>query len=99
MKKTILILVAFALALAAFAAQPAGAIVPPRDCGTTTVKSKRYQIKTDQMRCRTAKRYARRYLRSRSRPSGFRCKNYKASQTKLAFRCERGVKTFFAIRR
>ncbi len=95
MKRTFLILAACVLAFAV--AQPAGAIVPPKDCGTTTVKSKRYQIKADQMRCSRAKDYARDYLRSRDRPSGYRCKNYRGS--KLKFRCQRGSKTFFAIKR
>ncbi len=86
------------LALTLGVAQPAGAIVPPRDCGFTTVGSKRYNIKADQLRCRTAKPHARRYLRTGRRPSGYKCKNYRGG-TKLKFRCERGVKTFFAIRR
>ncbi len=95
MKRTFLILAACVLVLAV--AQPAGAIVPPKDCGTTTVKSKRYQIKADQMRCSRAKDYARDYLRKRDRPRGYRCKNYSGS--KLKFRCQRGSKTFFAIKR
>jgi hypothetical protein len=76
----------------------AQAIVPPADCGTTTVKGKRYTIKADQIRCSTAKPHARRYLRTGRRPSGYRCRNYGGS-TKLKFRCERGVKVFFAIKR
>jgi len=77
---------------------PAQAIVPPRDCGTTTVKNKRYQIKADQLRCKTAKPHARRYLSTGRRPAGYRCKNYSGS-TKLKFRCERGSRVFFAIKR
>lgn len=77
---------------------PAQAIVPPTDCGTTTVKGKRYTIKADQIRCSTAKPHARGYLRTGRRPAGYRCKNYGGS-TKLKFRCERGVRVFFAIKR
>lgn len=95
MIRTFLVLATCLLALAV--AQPAGAIVPPKNCGTTTVKSKRYQIKADQMRCSRAKDYARDYLKSRDRPRGYRCRSYKGS--KLKFRCERGSKTFFAIKR
>ena len=95
--RTLLLLATCLLALAVAGAQPAGAIVPPKDCGMTTVKSKRYNIKSDQLRCRRARRYARRYLSSRRRPSGYRCQNYTGS--KIKFRCSRGVKTFFAIRR
>ncbi len=88
------------LALAAFAIVTAGAsaTVPPKNCGTMSVNAKRYQIKADQMRCTTAKTYSRRYLSSRSRPSGYRCTDFSAS-TKLKFRCAKGVRVFFAIKR
>lgn len=78
-------------------AQPAGAIVPPRNCGFTTVKGERYNVKADQLRCKTAVTYSRRYLSSRSRPSGYRCRNY--TGTALKFKCDRGTRSFFAIRR
>jgi hypothetical protein len=91
---------ALAVTAAAFAAlAPHGlAIVPPSNCGTLTVKAKRYTIKADQLRCATAKSHARRYLAARIKPRGYRCRNYGAG-TKLKFRCSRGVKVFFAIRR
>lgn len=76
----------------------AGAIVPPRDCGTLTAKGKRYNIKADQIRCRTARTYARRYLTFGRKPPGYRCRNY-GRQTKIKFRCSRGIRVFFAIRR
>ena len=95
--RTLLLLATCLLALAVAGAQPAGAIVPPKDCGMTTVKSKRYNIKSDQLRCRRARRYARTYLRTGRRPSGYRCRKY--SNTALKFRCTRGSKVFFAIRR
>ena len=65
-----------AVLAAALIAPGAGATVPPKNCGTITVKSKRYQIKADQMRCGTAKTYSRRYLSSHVRPSGYRCNGY-----------------------
>lgn len=74
------------------------AIVPPSDCGKMTVKGKRYNVKADQLRCRTARPHARRYLSTHTRPTGYRCRDY-GSQTKLKFRCSRGIKVFFAIRR
>ena len=86
------------VACAALAAPSAGAIVPPTDCGRLTVKSKRYDIKADQLRCATARSYASSYLKTGHRPTGYRCRNYGA-ETKLKFRCSRGVKVFFAIRR
>ena len=91
----VLSLVLVAVALSAGAA---GAIVPPTNCGMQHVSGKRYQIKADQLRCRTAKRYSRSYLSAGRRPSGYRCRNYRASQTKLKFRCAKGIHVFFAIR-
>ena len=85
------------VAIAAIAA-PSAAIVPPTDCGRLTVKAKRYTIKADQLRCVTARPHAARYLSSHRKPRGYRCRDYGA-ETKLKFRCARGVKTFFAIRR
>ena len=86
------------LVWAALIAPGAAATVPPKNCGMVTVKSKRFQIKADQMRCGTAKTYSRRYLRSHTRPSGYRCNDY-TSGTALRFRCSKRIKVFFAIRR
>jgi hypothetical protein len=87
-----------ALIVAGIMAPGTAATVPPKNCGTITVKGKRYQIKADQMRCDTAKTYSRRYLRRRARPSGYRCRSYSGG-TALKFRCSKRVKVFFAIRR
>jgi hypothetical protein len=91
---------AFVMTVATLAAlAPQGrAIVPPSDCGGLTVKAKRYTIKADQLRCATAKAHARRYLARKSRPNGYKCRDFDAA-TKLKFRCSRGIKVFFAIRR
>jgi hypothetical protein len=88
---------ASALALMLVAAPPAPAPVPPRDCGMLDVRAKRYNIKADQLRCKTAVPYARTYLGRRKKPKGFRCQNYSGG-TKLKFRCSKGVKVFFAIK-
>ena len=87
-----------ALVVAAVMAPATGATVPPKNCGKITVKSQRYQIKADQMRCDTAKTYSRRYLGRRARPSGYRCTNGSRGSA-LKFRCSKSVKVFFAIRR
>lgn len=92
------LLLVTACLMGALSADAARGIVPPQDCGTLNVKGRRYDVKADQIRCSTAKPYARRYLASSRRPSGYRCRNY-SSQTKLEFRCARGVKVFFAIKR
>lgn len=95
------IAIALTLALGALAlgAATAPAIVPPKNCGMERVSGHRFQIKADQLRCTTARRHSRRYLATGHRPSGYRCRNFRASQTKLRFRCAKGIKVFFAIRR
>jgi hypothetical protein len=87
-----------ALGLLAAAGPTARATVPPVDCGALTVKGKRYTVKADQIRCADARTHTRRYLGERRRPAGYRCADY-TSSTKLRFRCSKGVRVFFAIRR
>jgi hypothetical protein len=91
---------AFALAIAVLlvTAAPSPAPVAPRNCGMLTVKGQRYQVKADQIPCRRAKRWARGYLARHSHPSGYRCRSFDSS-TALEFRCTKGVRVFFAIRR
>jgi hypothetical protein len=87
------------LGLAALpAAGGAAAPVPPRDCGMLDVSDKRFNVKADQIRCRTARRYAKTYLARSRAPSGYRCRDY-GRETKIEFRCSRGDKVLFAIRR
>ncbi len=86
------------VALLLVTAAPSPAPVQPRNCGKITVKGKRYQIKADQVRCAVAKERARDYLRTSSRPSGYRCRSYD-SGTALKFRCWKGKRVYFAIRR
>jgi hypothetical protein len=93
-----LVATGLAVGLLLVTAAPSPAPVEPRNCGMMTVKSKRYQVKADQVRCRTAKRWARSYLSRRSRPSGYTCRSF-GSDTKLKFRCSKGVRVFFAIKR
>ena len=96
MSRRALIGAALAGALCLPAAAPA--VVPPKNCGTMTVKAKRYQIKADQMRCSRARDYSRRYLSTHRKPAGDRRSDYGAG-TRLKFRCSRSVKVFFAIKR
>ena len=88
-------LAALALLVGAVAAP---GTVPRKNGGIPTAAGKRYQIKADQTRCSTAVTYSRRYLRSHSRPSGYRCTDF-GSSTKLKFRCAKSVRVFFAIKR
>jgi hypothetical protein len=73
------------LVAAAALSGPSQAIVPPKNCGTITVKHQRYTIKADQLTCAKARTYAARYLGSKVRPSGYSCRRYKGSA--LVARC------------
>ena len=89
---------AFAVTLLLVTAAPSPAPVAPRNCGMMTIEGQRYQVKADQIRCRTAKTWTRRYLRESDRPSGYRCRN-NSSGSALKFRCWKRQRMFFAIRR
>lgn len=86
-----------ALLLLVFAA-PSPAPVAPRKCGEIAVGSKSYLVKADQIRCKTAKRWARSYLRSGWSPDGYTCRKG-SSGSQLKFRCWRNQRTYFAIKR
>jgi hypothetical protein len=90
-------LVLAAVFLLVFAAT-SPAPVAPRKCGEITVASKTYLVKADQIRCRTAKRWARRYLQSSWRPDGYTCRKG-SSGSQLKFRCWKSQRTYFAIKR
>ena len=95
----ILVFVVAATALTvAFAPQQAWAPVPPKDCGRLSAKGKSYQIKADQIRCSTARRHAARYLRYGIKPRGYSCRTYSGG-TAIKFRCSKGARVIFAIRR
>jgi hypothetical protein len=98
-RRTISAAVVVALALAV--AGTSDAIVPPKNCGTITVKHRRYQIKADQLPCSKAKTYASRYLGSGTRPPGYSCHRFKGSA--LVARCENTRanpdRTIFMIKR
>lgn len=99
MRLRIFLVVVAALALAvALSPGHAWAPVPPRNCGMLEAKGKRFNIKADQLRCRRARRYARRYLVLHRKPRGYTCRNY-GRETKIKFRCSKGARVVFAIRR
>ena len=89
------------LALAGALALPVStpAVVPPNDCGRMTVAGKRIQVKVDQITCKSGKRYATNFMRSRSKPSGYRCRTYTPKKNRVRFYCNNGRKIFFAITR
>lgn len=77
----------------------AAAVVPPKDCGRIKVDGKRYQVKADQISCKTGRSYARRFLNTGSRPKGYGCRDYASKRGRVDFYCNDGRKIFFAIRR
>jgi hypothetical protein len=94
-------LIVTAITLAVFVALAPGAAwapVPPRNCGMLEAKGKRFNIKADQIRCRTARRQARRYIVDHVKPRGYSCRRY-GRDTSIAFRCSKGDRVLFAIRR
>ena len=96
-KRTLLLAAALVAALTMTTA--ATAVVPPKNCGTMSVKGKRYQVKADQISCRSGRRYASRYLRTERKPSGYRCRDYPSKRGRVDFYCNNGRKIFFAVRR
>ncbi|HEV3002301.1 MAG TPA: hypothetical protein VGW75_16280 [Solirubrobacteraceae bacterium] len=97
MSRRVLIGAALAGALAIPAAAPA--VVPPKSCGSMTVKARYYQIKADQISCKTARDHARRYLQTGRKPSGYRCRKPSTARNRVNFICNNGRKNFFGIRR
>ena len=95
------LLAAAALVAALLTAGPAGAIVPPKNCGKLTVKGKSYNIKADQLKCTKARAYSEDYLRSHDKPRYYKCYSYSGSAIK--FRCiatkYNPDKTYWAIKR
>jgi hypothetical protein len=86
------------LCLLVVAAPPTRAVVPPKDCGRIKANHHQHDIKADQMPCKTARRDSRRFIEDGRKPKGFSCQKY-GHDTQLEFRCEKGIKVFFAIRR
>jgi hypothetical protein len=98
MSLRVIALLAATFAFSLVLAPKSWAPVPPKDCGMLDVGSKRFNVKADQIRCRTARRYTKTYLRGHHAPSGYRCRDY-GRETKIEFRCSRGDRVLFAIRR
>ena len=91
-----LAVLAAAVCLCLGAAPSAHAVTPPKRCGAVEVKGKRYSVRAHRVTCRFARRWTRRYLRSGSRPSGWRCRRY--SGTSIKFICRRAGRDYYAIR-
>ena len=88
-----------AVVLLLLTAAPSPAPTAPRNCGMMTVEGDRYQVKADQIKCKTREVVDPPVPRRRpTGRSGYSCKHYDAS-TALEFRCRKCVRVFFAIRR
>jgi hypothetical protein len=94
-------LAAVALLAVTMGSKPASAIVPPKDCGFVKVKGKRYNIKSDQLKCKKAREYSVTYLKTHHKPRYYKCFTYSTGAQK--FRCQathyNPDRTFFAIKR
>src|SRR3954463_3946208 len=64
---------------ALLATAPGQAIVPPKNCGSITVKHHRYNIKGDQLPCKQARAYAATYIARHKRPRGYGCHRFSGS--------------------
>lgn len=89
-------LLAAAVALAA--AAPATATISPRNCGPLRVDGKRYTVKSHLLTCRKAKPWAKTYLDTGRRPTGWSCRKF-PRRSSFAFLCRRGDMDFYALRR
>ncbi len=92
-------ILAAAVAAALCLAPAATAVVPPKNCGTMTVKGKRFQVKADQISCSTGRDHAKRYLTNGSKPRGYSCRRPSQSKGRVNVYCNNGRKIFLAIRR
>jgi hypothetical protein len=70
---------ALAVIAALLAAAPGHAIVPPKNCGSITVKHHRYNIKGDQLPCKQARSYAATYVGHHKTAHGYRCQRFSGS--------------------
>jgi hypothetical protein len=94
----ILVVATAVAAMSAALAPQAWAPVPPRNCGMLEANGRVFNIKADQLRCQRARRYARRYLVRHRKPRGYSCRDYDGG-TRIKFRCSKGQRVIFAIRR
>lgn len=83
-----------ALVLALVGASPAPTS-HGRGCGVVSTGSKDYSVKARVMSCRSARKWVRRYLRNRAKPSGFSCVDPAGS---IRVYCSRGSKSYWATR-
>ena len=86
-----------AVLLALVLAPSAGAIVPPKDCGRSTIGGKRYQIKVDQISCATGRKHVKSLAVRKRKPGGWTCQTFKAQKNRVRWSCNDGRKQFFAI--
>jgi hypothetical protein len=95
------LLAAVALLAVVVGSHTASAIVPPKDCGFLKYKGKRYNIKSDQLKCKRAREYSLTYMKTHHKPRYYKCYTYSSGAQK--FRCQathyNPDRSFFAIKR
>ena len=95
--KLALLLALAGVALACSAA-PAAATVPPKTCGYMNAGGHKYKVRAHLVRCKHARRHTRRILNGGKGPSGWSCRRFSPSVTRIRFMCDRGARDFYAIR-
>jgi hypothetical protein len=81
----------------AVAAVPAGAVVPPKDCGRMKAKHRKYDVKADQIPCKKARPLLKAFINKGHKPKGWHCFHYADSAQE--YRCEKGIKVIYGNRR
>ena len=97
MRAALLITVALLAAAAPNSSAAAPAPHYSKSCGVTAKGSQEYRVKARAVKCRFARRWVKRYLRSGSKARGFNCVETEGGQA--PFYCTRGAnKAYWALR-
>ena len=84
--------------LALAIASPSSATMPPTRCGKIKVGHKTYRISTHLLDCDFARKWSRRYLKSKDHPRGWSCTSYSPEETRIAFSCRKRNTSYYAVR-
>ena len=97
-KVALAVLVGLALVVAV-GSTPSVATVPPTRCGKLKVEGKAYKVSAHRLDCDFARKWSRRWLKSREQPNGWTCASYSPEETRIAFTCRKGSKDYYAVRK
>lgn len=69
------------------AAAPVSEAIPPRVCGKVSHKGKRYVVHAHIVKCSFSLTWAKRYLKRRAVPEGYKCNAFEGPQPNLPWVC------------